>query len=271
MPVTPAAAVHRRVLAEVVSTRPEGTRHRLTLSIRQPHDGPAAQVGPGQFVLLPAAAPAGRVLPSLAWLAGASADPLHGVSWEVIWDGRSSHQLGTAPAAATAWVGPLGRRFRLPADPVTALVVGDGAGQGVARWLTTVLAGRGCRVAMVLSGRDPDDHLDLSLSRRVADQVWVTDSDEAELAGALQQAARRVSPDVVYGIAAAGISRVVAGAAEQIGAVAQVTGFSPDQAGCGSGLCRGCELRVSVRGSHRSVLPCVDGPPLPGPVLTGAR
>lgn len=277
---TSIARVARRVQAEVVSVRPEGRRQRLILSVRG-SEGRERQAGvdtgggpmtlaPGQFIALPPEPSEvtrhGRVLPTLAWLAGVHDDPVHGASIEVIWETPDSiPHAEPVPVGVRQWLAPLGRPLPLPTDAVPAMVVGDAAGQGVARWLTAALVGRGSQVALILSGGDPEDHLDLTSSRRVTDQVWVT--ERGDLAATMAKAAARAHPAVVYSVAPTRISQRIAEIATEWGVVAQVTAFSPEQGGCGTGLCGHCALSVRARGAHRTVLPCCDGPVLPATAL----
>lgn len=271
------------VVAEIVSARPEGTRHRLTLAVRRGNattsdagvyagteTGTDAgrsglAVAPGQFVALPPAPGSGRVLADQVWLAGSHHDPVHGDSWEVIWDGP----LPESPDRPRVWIGPLGRPLPRPADPVPTLVLGDGTGQGAARWLAAALTARSVPVTLVLSAHGPDDHLDLASARRATPQAWVI--EQSGLHPALDRIASAQRPALVYAIADPEVSRQVAVVAAGWGAVSQVTAFSPGGGGCGTGLCGKCVLTVPVRGEQRRVTPCVDGPGLPGQLLVGQR
>lgn len=246
------------------------------LSVPRQHDHDSAPVRPGQFVTIAPEPGSGAVAPRGCWLVGAHRDPLHGTTWEVLWSiPDDEHQHGPPPpvGARLELLGPLGRGFRYPADPMPVLVFGDRGGQAVARWAAAELVARGCEVDLVLSAPDPDGHLDLTAARRVAGRVWI--SDNAPVGAALERAREGAvsgsagAPGVVYAAGAHAVAVQVAATAASWGVLSQVTGYDPASGGCGLGLCQECSVPVIARGRQRTIQPCLDGPVLPGEVLIG--
>jgi dihydroorotate dehydrogenase electron transfer subunit len=177
----------------------------------------------------------------------------------------ASQWLAAAPAGtALDLVGPLGRPFALPKEPVTCVLVGEGAASAPLFSLAERLRERGCAVHMLLGGAT-EPHLFGALeARRATRGVTVTTEDGSvgiagTVADVLPDLLTRTEAAVVYAAAPAGRLHAVARAAEQHGAWSQTLLDLPLP--CGTGLCHGCTLPVvGEDGLTRMVRACVDGP-----------
>ncbi len=180
-------------------------------------------------------------------------------------DDPASRWLASVPAgAALDVVGPLGRPFALPKEPVTCVLVGEGAASAPLFSLAERLRERDCAVHMLLGG-STEAHLFGALeARRATRGVTVTTEDGSvgiagTVADVLPDLLARSGAAVVYAAAPAGRLHGVALAAEQHGAWSQTLLDLPLP--CGTGLCHGCTLPVvGEDGITRMARACVDGP-----------
>lgn len=245
--------------AVVTAVRAAGAHD--VVSLRVPDPDPWLRCRPGQLVVVPTDPRRGAVLPEVHWLAGVSTDPLHGTTVELVLPA----ERGTEPGQRWRLLGPLGRGFAPPAQPVPALLVAHEDGAVPLRWLLHVLRRRGCPVHVLLSATDPDRHVDLASVRRHAGSVVLC--EPGALAAAVLRALEDpgTDPSVVYGAAPLPLLRAVAQVALAGGRAVRVAALDPAApVVCGTGLCGACDLEVH-RGSAGEVLrPCLDGPVLPG-------
>jgi dihydroorotate dehydrogenase electron transfer subunit len=177
----------------------------------------------------------------------------------------ASQWLAAAPAGtALDLVGPLGRPFALPKEPVTCVLVGEGAASAPLFSLAERLRERGCAVHMLLGGAT-ESHLFGALeARRATRGVTVTTEDGSvgiagTVADVLPDLLTRTEAAVVYAAAPAARLHALALAAELLGAWSPTLLDLPLP--CGTGLCHGCTLPVvGEDGVTRMVRACVDGP-----------
>ncbi len=170
-----------------------------------------------------------------------------------------------APAGTPVDVlGPLGRPFALPKEPVTCVLVGEEAGSAPLFPLAERLKERGCTVHMLLSGRT-DSHLFGALqARRATRGVTVTTRDGSvgiagEVADVLPDLLSRTGAEVVYAAGESGTLHAVAAAAEQHGAWSQTMLDVPMP--CATGVCQACVVPVvGEDGVSRLVRACAEGP-----------
>lgn len=177
----------------------------------------------------------------------------------------ASQWLAAAPAGtALDLVGPLGRPFALPKEPVTCVLVGEGAASAPLFSLAERLRERGCAVHMLLGGPTEPYLFGALEARRATRGVTVTTEDGSvgiagTVADVLPDLLTRTEAAVVYAAAPAQRLHAVARAAEQHGAWSQTLLDLPLP--CGTGLCHGCTLPVvGEDGLTRMVRACVDGP-----------
>ncbi len=253
-----------QVHGEVLSVKRAGAFHHLTLVA----PGLAERFRPGTFVSVAVggelsdrsvreALPVHRVRPSGAY----------GGTLEVVFEAADTPRAWLAAAAAGTRldvVGPLGRPFALPKEPVTCLLVGDGASSAPLFALAERLRERGCVVHMLLGG-DTEAHLYGVLeARRATRSVTVATRDgsvgtrggPAEL---LADLLVRTGADVVYAAGPPDLLHAAAAAAEAHGAWSQTAVEVPMP--CGTGLCLGCALPVvGEEGVTHMVRACTEGP-----------
>ena len=180
------------------------------------------------------------------------------------------HGKGTAwlaerrPQDRLDLVGPLGKPFRLPAHPVSAVLVGGGYGSAPLLPLARALRERGCKVSFVLGAASADrlfGHLD---AKRVSDSIAVTTDDgslgeRGRVSDVLPAVLERTDCDVVYACGPMGMLRAVADLATARGLPSQVA--VEESMACGIGVCMTCVLPVvGDDGQTRMVRSCVEGP-----------
>ncbi|MGZ4460352.1 MAG: iron-sulfur cluster-binding protein [Nocardioidaceae bacterium] len=257
-----------QVAGEVLSVRRAGAFHHLTFvapGIAERHR-PGAQValsvgGPMSAVLLRRALPVFRT----------RATGAYGGTVEVVLPATddAGRWLAGAPAGtALDVVGPVGRPFALPRDPVTCLLVADGAASAPLFGLAERLRERGCVVHMLLTGETEAHVFGALEARRAARTVTVTTADGSvgipgTPADVLPDLLDRSAADVVYAAGPVPLLHAAARAAEQHGAWSQVA--VPWPTACGTGLCHGCAVPVvAEHGVAQLVRACTEGPVLRG-------
>lgn len=182
----------------------------------------------------------------------------------------SPHGLGTTWLAhrrrqdSIDIVGPLGRPFAIPKDPVSCVLVGGGYGSAPLFMLAEVLRERGCRVDVVI-GAASEDRLFGSLEiKRVSSNVTMLTEDGSygipgRVTDVLDNVIRQTSASVVYACGPMGMLAAVAdiAAAHQVYAQCSVE----ESMACGIGVCMTCVLPViGDDGITRMVRSCVEGP-----------
>jgi dihydroorotate dehydrogenase electron transfer subunit len=161
-------------------------------------------------------------------------------------------------------VGPLGRAFPLPEQPVPCVLVGGGYGSAPLFWLAAALRDRGCHVEMVLGAASEDRLFGVDQARRAADGVTVTTDDgsvgfKGWVSGVLPEVIRRSQAEVVYGCGPMAMLKSIADIAAAEGVVAQVA--VEESMACGVGVCMTCVIPVvDPDGLTRMVRSCVEGP-----------
>lgn len=229
--------------------------------------GPAWESArPGQFLVLPGDPARGEVLPTLLWVAEVSVDPVHGTAVDVVVPAGG----GWATGQRVRLIGPLGRGFGLPAEPVPSLLVGQGGSVVPLRWLVAVLRSKGCEVHLVLAADDPEAHLDLSPLRRQASSVVLT--TPGDLLGAVAQVLdQQPGLGVVFAAGPRAAVREVAAVSQSRGRASRVCALDLDETLlCGTGLCGQCDVPVMDPRGARTTRPCLEGPVVPGEWLVDA-
>jgi dihydroorotate dehydrogenase electron transfer subunit len=191
----------------------------------------------------------------------------YGGTVEVVFaaDDVATSWLAATPAGTSLdVVGPLGRPFAMPNEPVTCALVADGCASAPLFGLADRLRERGCVVHMLLGART-EAHLFGALeARRAASSVTVTTEDgSVGTAGRpvdlLPDLLARTSADVVYASGPLDMLKAVADAAAAHGAWSQIAVGWPTA--CGTGLCNACVLPVvGEDGGDRMLRVCTDGP-----------
>ncbi len=250
-----------QVTARLVSAGVEGAYRRMTFAA----PGVAALARPGQFVALTVGGPTAATLLRRCfsiYRVDVAADTV-----EIV---VAAHGPGTvwltdlALGGEVDLVGPLGRPFPLPTDPVPCVLVGGGYGSAPLFWLAEALRERGCATELILGAASADRLFGVEQAHEVADGVTVTTDDgslgtQGWVSHVLPGVARLSSAVVVYACGPMPMLQSVAEIAEREGAVAQVA--VEEAMACGVGVCMTCVLPVRGRdGSTRMVRSCVEGP-----------
>ncbi len=253
-----------QVRGEVLSTRRAGEYHALTLVAPGIADG----ARPGHFVALAVGGDHSSMLLRRAFSIYRVAERgIYGGTVEIVF---SVHGKGTAWLAGLRAhdpidvVGPLGRPFALPREPVTATLVGGGYGSAPLFTLAEQLRARGCRVDFVIGAATEGRLFGALEAKRISTQVAITTEDgslgeKGRVTDALPGMLERSGADVVYACGPMPMLRAVHEIARAYGAHSQCA--VEEAMACGIGVCMTCVLPVvGDDGVTRMVRSCVEGP-----------
>ena len=253
-----------QVTGELIASRRAGAYHHLTFVA----PGLAAQARPGQFVALAVGGDSSATLLRRCF-------SIHKVSPSGTYGGTVDVVISPV-GAGTRWlsdlrahdevsiVGPLGRAFPLPTEPLPCVLVGGGYGSAPLFWLAEALRERGCHVEMVLGAATEQKLFGVIEARRAADGVTVTTDDGSAgtrgwVSDVLPEVITRTGAAVVYGCGPMGMLKSITDVAAAHGAVAQVA--VEESMACGVGVCMTCVMPVVGNdGVTRMVRSCVEGP-----------
>ena len=263
-PVTRAATGPVQVTGEVLGVKRVGAFHHLTLVAA----GVAERFRPGTFVALTVGGDLSqRLLRRTFPIYRARPTGAYGGTVEVVLatgDAGSDWLSRLGGGARLDVLGPLGRPFALPKEPVTCTLVGGGHASAPLFGLAERLRERGCAVHMVLGAATETRLFGALEARRAAKTVIVTTEDgsvgmRGSVSAVLPDLLARTSTDVVYASGPHGLLHAAAEAAEAHGAWSQ-TAVETDMP-CGTGVCQACVLPVvGEDGVTRMVRACTEGP-----------
>lgn len=257
-----------QVRSEVVSTRRAGIYHVLTLTA----DGVPELTRPGHFVGI-------SIGDSTSALLLRRAFSIYGVQQRGIYGGTVEVAVA-ATGPGTRWlaqrhrgdqvdiVGPLGRPFMLPREPVACTLVGGGYGSAPLFMLAEQLRQRGCRVDMILGASTEEKLFGVLEGKRASSTLTITTEDgslgeEGRVTDVLPEVMGRGGAEVVYACGPMGMLASVAGVAAERGAYSQCA--VEEAMACGIGVCMSCVLPVVGNdGVTRMVRSCVEGPVFQG-------
>jgi dihydroorotate dehydrogenase electron transfer subunit len=253
-----------QVLAEVVGLRRAGAYHHMTLlapgipeATRPGHFVAIAVGGEGSGMLLRRAFSIHRV--TAGGPAGGTVEIVfatHGQGTRWLADRRRGDKLDV--------LGPLGRPFTLPKEPVACVLVAGGYGAAPLFALSEQLRARGCRVDWVLGAASEDRLFGVLEAKRSSASVTVTTDDgslgiRGRVTDPLPDIIRAAGSDVVYACGPMAMLSAVARVATLAGAHSQCA--VEESMACGIGICMTCVLPVRGRdGVTRMVRSCTDGP-----------
>ena len=253
-----------QVPGELIATRKAGAYHHLTFVA----PGIAEHARPGHFVALAVGGPtSANLLRRCFSIHRVSPSGTYGGTVDIV---VSAHGSGTQWLAGLRAhdevdiVGPLGRAFPLPKEPLATVLVGGGYGSAPLFWLAETLRERGCRVEMVLGAATESRLFGVVDARRCADGVTITTDDgslghRGWVSDVLPDLIRSTGAGVVYGCGPMGMLRSITAVAAAEGAVAQVA--VEESMACGVGVCMTCVMPVRGNdGVTRMVRSCVEGP-----------
>jgi dihydroorotate dehydrogenase electron transfer subunit len=253
-----------QVRGRVLSVDRVGDYHHLTLVA----PGIAERTRPGAFAALAVGGDQSAMLLRRAFsIYRARSSGVYGGTVEVVF---AVHGSGTAwladrrPHDEIDVLGPLGRPFALPTEPVPCVLVGGGYGSAPLFGLAERLRERGGAVHMVLGAATERRLFGVLEARRSAQSVTVTTEDGSvgsagRVTDVLPDLLTRTGAAVVYACGPMGMLRAVAGLAEEHGVWSQCA--VEESMACGVGVCMTCVLPVrGDDGLVRMVRSCVEGP-----------
>ncbi len=165
-------------------------------------------------------------------------------------------------------VGPLGKPFSLPKDPVPCVLVGGGYGAAPLFTLAEALTARGCRVDFVLGASTQEKLFGMLEARRISTSLSVTTDDGSagqmgKVTDVLPDAIKKSNAAVVYACGPMKMLQAVAEVAALHGIVSQTS--VEESMACGIGVCMTCVLPIiGDDGVTRMLRSCVDGPAFRG-------
>jgi dihydroorotate dehydrogenase electron transfer subunit len=257
-----------QVTGEVLATRRVGAYHHLTVVA----EGVAERFRPGQFVAVAVGGPGSGTLLRRAFsiYRGRSAGA-YGPTVEVIVAvvGVGTRWLADRqPHDPLDIVGPLGRPFALPQEPVACALVGGGYGSAPLFSLADALQDRGCGVHMVLGAATGSRLFGTLDARHSARSVTVTTDDgsvgiRGVVSDPLPGLLARHAVEVVYACGPMAMLRAVTVIGREHGVWTQT--LVEESMACGIGVCMTCVLPVvGAGGTTTMVRSCVEGPVFAG-------
>lgn len=253
-----------QVKAEVVSVRRAGAYHVMSLTAA----GVPELTRPGHFVALACGGPDGSMLLRRAFsIYDVASRGVYGGTVDIVFavQGKGTRWLSELHRHdAVDLVGPLGRPFALPRQPVGCVLVAGGYGSAPMFMLAEQLRQRGCRVDVVLGASTEEKLFGVLDAKRIAATLTLTTEDgsageRGRVTDALPVVLERTDADVVYACGPMPMLAAVSEVAREHGAHAQCA--VEESMACGIGVCMTCVLPVvGDDGLTRMVRACTDGP-----------
>lgn len=257
-----------QVKGEVFSIKRVADYFHLTIVA----DGIAERTRPGNFVALAVGGETSAALLRRAFsIYRVRPAGVYGGTVEIVF---AAHGKGTEwlsrcqPHDPIDIVGPLGRPFRLPKEPVGCALVGGGYGSAPMFMLAERLRERGCSAHIVLGAATESKLFGALEAKRAAQSVTVTTVDgsvgiKGVVTDPLPALIERHKIEVVYSCGPMGMLRAVTDVALEHGAWSQTA--VEESMACGIGVCMTCVLPVvGDDGVTRMVRSCVEGPVFAG-------
>jgi dihydroorotate dehydrogenase electron transfer subunit len=242
-----------QVTGTVLTTRRVDAYHALTVVA----PGIAERFRPGHFVTVAVGGPQSAMLTRRAFSVH-DVKPDYGGTVEFVFAvrGAGTEWLAARRARDTLdLVGPLGRPFPLPRDPVSCVLVGAEYGSATLFGLADVLQRRGCRVDFVLGAQR---------ARRMGETTTLTTEDgslgmRGRVTDVLPGVIADARADVLYACGPMDMLRGVTAVAVEFDIPVQVA--VEEAVACGIGVCMTCVLPViGDDGVTRMVRACTEGP-----------
>lgn len=257
-----------QVRGEVLDIKRIGAYHQLSLVA----PGIADSARPGHFVALGVGGDETSMLLRRAFsIYKTEQRGVYGGTVDIVF---AVHGKGTAWLAERTRhdpvdiVGPLGRPFTLPAEPVSCVLIGGGYGSAPLFSLGEKLRERGCRVDFVLGAATEDRLFGALDGKRMAQTIAITTEDgslgdKGRVTDVLPRLIERSDAAVLYACGPMGMLQAVAQVADRYGIHSQCA--VEESMACGVGVCMTCVMPViGDDGITRMVRSCVDGPVFKG-------
>ncbi|PZG55835.1 dihydroorotate dehydrogenase electron transfer subunit [Spongiactinospora gelatinilytica] len=246
----------------VLTTRRVDAYHALTLVA----PGIAEHLRPGHFVAVAVGGPRSSMLTRRSFSVH-DVKPDYGGTVELVFTVRGPGTSWLADRRARDTldvVGPLGRPFPLPRDPVNCVLVGGDYGSATLFGLADALQRRGCRVDFVIGAESAERVFGALRARRMGETTTLTTEDgslgmRGRVTDVLPGVIADVRADVVYACGPMETLRGVTAVAIEFDIPVQVS--VEEAMACGFGVCMTCVLPViGEDGITRMVRACVEGP-----------
>jgi dihydroorotate dehydrogenase electron transfer subunit len=165
-------------------------------------------------------------------------------------------------------VGPLGKPFPIPKDPVSCVLIGGGYGSAPLFKLAEALRAKGCRVDFILGAQTNEKLFGLLEARRLGHNVLITTQDgsagtQGLVTDVLSELIEKADSRVIYSCGPMPMLKAITEIAQQH----QIYSFTAveEAMACGIGVCMTCVLPViGDDGVTRMVRSCVEGPTFRG-------
>jgi dihydroorotate dehydrogenase electron transfer subunit len=253
-----------QVTGEVIGLRRAGEYHVLTLTA----GGIPDLTRPGHFVALAVGGEQSSMLLRRAFsIYSVQSRGVYGGTLEIVFavNGKGTEWLSRLHRHDQVdIVGPLGRPFALPKEPVACVLVAGGYGSAPMFSLADALRARGCRVDVVLGASTESKLFGVLDAKRIAASLTITTDDgsageRGRVTDVLPAVLQRTDADVVYACGPMPMLQAVAKVATEHGAYSQCA--VEESMACGIGVCMSCVLPVvGDDGVTRMLRSCVDGP-----------
>ena len=253
-----------QVTGEVLGLRRAGEYHVLTLTA----PGIAELTRPGHFVALAVGGAQSSMLLRRAFsIYSVQSRGVYGGTLEIVFavNGKGTEWLSRLHRHDQVdIVGPLGRPFALPKEPVACVLVAGGYGSAPMFSLADALRARGCRVDVVLGASTESKLFGVLDAKRITASLTITTDDgsageRGRVTDVLPAVLKRTDADVVYACGPMPMLQAVAKVATEHGAYSQCA--VEESMACGIGVCMSCVLPVvGDDGVTRMLRSCVDGP-----------
>lgn len=247
---------------EVVSNRKVGAYHHLTLAA----PGIAEQVKPGNFVAISVGDHKSSMLlrRSFAIYQSTSRGPFGGtIEIIVAPHGAGSTWIAERPAHERLnVVGPLGNAFKIPKDPVRALLVGGGYGSAPLFSLAEILRQKNSRVEMAVGASTAERIFAPVEGKRSVHALHIATEDgsmggKGRVTDLFDNSLGAI--DIVYACGPMGMLKALTTIGASAGVPVQCA--VEESMACGIGLCMTCVLPVRDKdGVIKMVRSCVEGP-----------
>jgi dihydroorotate dehydrogenase electron transfer subunit len=227
----------------------------------------ATRFRPGQFIAVAVGGPQSSMLGRRAFSVH-DVRPDHGGTVEFVFLPREPGAQWLADCRSRDVldvVGPLGRPFPVPRDPVSCLLLGVGTATAPLFSLAAKLGDRGCATDFLLGGESADRVFGALTARRTGRSAVVATADgsmgsRGSVTDMLPTVLQQARTDVIYASAPLPVLRSVCALARRYSLPVQALVTEPEMT-CGTGLCQGCVLPVVGNdGVTRMARACTDGP-----------
>ena len=256
-----------QITATIISNKRIGVYHQLLLEI-----GEAVRFAkPGNFIAISVGGDYSRMILRRAFAISRIADrgEYRAVELIVAPNGAGSSWLCAQPSGVELdVVVPLGTAFKVPTEPVSALLIGGGYGSAPLFGLAEVLRERGCRVNMLLGASTASKiYAPLEGKRSVNSlKIYTEDGTGGEVGRVTEPIPDLIRDQQIKVIYSCGPMPMLA-AISKIAIehdVAHQCAVEESMA-CGVGICMTCVLPVKdSHGEVKMMRSCIDGPVMDG-------